>query len=134
IRPQPLGSLNDLGIGVAAVALNDEFAVTDRGRDGVGGSWDGELCRGTRHRASQGWCGSSLIIRPLASDSTLPSESVIVALTTIFRPSTESIHARDTSGSISGKVPGTPGSRNTRGRRVLLQSRTDAFDQLGRVV
>lgn len=42
IRSQPLGSLNDLGVGVAAVALNDEFAVTDRGRDGVGGSWDGD--------------------------------------------------------------------------------------------
>ena len=92
---EPVGPLDDLGVRVAAVALNDEFPITDHGRDGVGGGRDGELGRGVGHRASQGWWGSSLIIRPLASDSTLPSESVIVALITILRPSTESIHARD---------------------------------------
>ena len=86
VRRQPVGPLDDLGVGVAAVALDDEFAVTDRGRDGVGGGRDGELRRGVGHRASQGWWGSSLIIRPLASDSTLPSESVIVALTNSLPP------------------------------------------------
>ncbi len=101
---EPVGTLDDLGIGIAAAALDDEFPIADHGRDGVGGGRDGELCCGVGHRASQGWWGSSLIIRPLASDSTLPSASVIVALTIIFRPSTESIHARDTNGSSVGVI------------------------------
>ena len=43
-------------------------------------------CGGIGHRASQGWCGSSLIIRPLASDSTLPSASVMVAVMNSLPP------------------------------------------------
>ncbi len=87
IGREPVGPLDDLRVGVAAVALDDEFPITDHGRDGVGGGGDGELCCGVGHRASQGWWGSSLIIRPLASDSTVPSASVIVAVTNAFRPS-----------------------------------------------
>ena len=40
---EPVGPLDDLRVRVAAVALDDEFSITDHGRDGVGGGWDGEL-------------------------------------------------------------------------------------------
>ena len=40
---QPVGPLDDLRVGVAAVALDDELAVADRCGDGVGGGGDGEL-------------------------------------------------------------------------------------------
>ena len=43
---QPVGPLDDLGVGVAAVALDDELPVADRGGDGVRGGGDGELHRG----------------------------------------------------------------------------------------
>src|SRR4051794_23927787 len=111
VCPEPVGALDDLRVCEAAASLDDEFAIADRGGDGIGSGRDGELCCGVghrgreeriRHRASQGWCGSSLIIRPLASDSTLPCESAIVALTNAFRPSTESIHARAANGSSVG--------------------------------
>ena len=41
--------LDDLGVGVAAVALDDEVPVPDHGGDGVRGGGDGELCCGVGH-------------------------------------------------------------------------------------
>ena len=51
---QPVGPLDDLGVGVAAVALDDELPVADRAGDGVGGGGDGELHRGGGHRILSG--------------------------------------------------------------------------------
>ena len=52
---QAVGPLDDLRVGIAAVALNDELPVTDHGGDGVRGGGDGELCCGVGHRISFGW-------------------------------------------------------------------------------
>ena len=43
VRGEPVGALDDLRIGVAAVALDDELPVADHGGDGIGGGRDGEL-------------------------------------------------------------------------------------------
>ncbi len=106
IGREPVGPLVDLRKGVAAVALDDELAVTDRRGDGLRGGGDGELHCGGGHRISvdlsQGWCGSSLTIRPFASDSTVPSASVIVAVMNALRPSIRSIRPRATRGSSIG--------------------------------
>src|SRR5258705_7037011 len=51
VRREPVGPLDDLRIGVAAVALDDEFSITDHGRDGIGGGRDGELWYRVGHRA-----------------------------------------------------------------------------------
>ncbi len=40
---EAVGPLDDLGVGVAAVALDDVLPVADRGCDGGGGGGDGEL-------------------------------------------------------------------------------------------
>jgi hypothetical protein len=104
VRRKPVSPLHNLGVRVAAGALNDEVPVADHARHSVGGGRDRELGCRVGHLASQGWWGSSLSIRPLASDSTLPSASVIAALMKAFRPSRESIHARDTKGWSVGVI------------------------------
>ena len=44
IGREAVGPLDDLGVGVAAVALDDELPVADRPGDGGRGGGDGELC------------------------------------------------------------------------------------------
>ena len=43
VRRKPVSPLHNLGVRVAAGALDDEFPVTDHARHGVGGGRDGEL-------------------------------------------------------------------------------------------
>ena len=61
---------DDVCVGVAPIALDDQLAVRNRCRDGCGDGGHGEFDCGVGHQASHGWCGSKRTIRPLASLST----------------------------------------------------------------
>ncbi len=53
IGGQAVRALDDLGVGVAAVALDDEVPVPDNCGDGVSGGGDGELCCGVGRRGRE---------------------------------------------------------------------------------
>ena len=99
IRPS-----DDVCVGVAPIALDDQLAVRNRCRDGCGDGGHGEFDCGVGHQASHGWCGSKRTIRPLASLSTAPSAAVMVAVMKTFRPSISVIVPRASSGSLIGVI------------------------------
>src|SRR5271166_1312225 len=107
VRGKPVRSFDDLCVAVAPFTLDDVLPVADRGRNGLGNGGHRELhycsilsgeqtqnrtgeglavrfCVCSRHH---GWWGSRRTIRPLASLSSVPSASVMLAVMKTFLPS-----------------------------------------------